>query len=45
MVPFSLIGSGSHRLLNPNVQQRPFNPGLYPDLFVNDVQLFGQPPR
>ena len=42
---FRFTGSGGNELLDANVQQRPFNPGLYPELFVNDVQLFGQPPR
>ncbi|MFM7452665.1 MAG: hypothetical protein ACKO1V_01640, partial [Cyanobium sp.] len=42
---FRFTGSGNNELRDANVQQQSFNPGLFPDLFVNDVQLFGQPPR
>jgi hypothetical protein len=42
---FRFAGTGSNALIDANVQQRPFNPGFYPNLFVNGVQLFGQPAR
>ena len=40
---FELYGSGSNELLNSNVKQQPFNSGSYPNLFVNNVQLQGNP--
>jgi hypothetical protein len=40
---FYVYGSGDNELLNDNVQQRPFNAGPYPNLFVNDIQLDGRP--
>ncbi len=40
---FELYGSGSNELLNSKVTQRSFNSGYYPNLFVNNVQLQGNP--
>ena len=40
---FNVYGSGSNELLNSNVHQQPFNSGPFPNLFVNNVQLQGNP--
>lgn len=40
---YQLYGSGSNELLNPNVHQKAFNSGPFPNLFVNNVQLLGNP--
>ena len=44
---FKLYGSGDNELLNSNVIQESFNEGFYPNLFVNNVRLQGnpEPPR
>jgi hypothetical protein len=40
---FKLYGSGDNELLNSNVIQQSFNEGFYPNLFVNNVRLQGNP--
>jgi hypothetical protein len=40
---FKLYGSGDNELLNSNVIQKSFNEGFYPNLFVNNVRLQGNP--
>ena len=44
---FKLYGSGDNELLNSNVIQKSFNEGFYPNLFVNNVRVQGnpEPPR
>lgn len=40
---YEVYGSGNNELLNINVKQEVFNTGPYPNLFVNNVRLQGNP--
>lgn len=40
---FEVNGSGGNELLNSNITQQTFNNGFYPKLFVNNVELQGNP--
>ena len=42
---FRVFGQGVNELTNSNVQQQEFNKGPLPRLFVNNVQIQGQPPN